>query len=86
MAVSVGQRVPLDVGHRNHHAVFASSTRLRATVSKEICAIDQPPTDDQGHQRFYDSPANRKPKCAKAEDREQNPKRFRLGAHGSIKT
>src|ERR1039457_4115276 len=54
--------------------------------SKKTRAIDHPPTDDQSHQCLDDSPANRKPKCAKAEDREQNPKGFRLGAHGSIKT
>src|SRR5271165_833163 len=46
--------------------------------SKKICAIDQPPTGDQSHHCFYDCPANRKPKCAEAEDREQNPERFCL--------
>ena len=29
---------------------------------------------------------SQQPKCAKAEDREQNPERFCLSAHGSIKT
>jgi Transposase DDE domain len=48
--------------------------------SKKTCAINQPPTGDQGHYCFYDRPANRKPKCAKAEDREQNPERFCLSA------
>ena len=59
------------------------SIRSRRTRSKKTCAIDQPPTDNQSHQRFYDSPTNRQPQCTKAEDREQNPKRFRLGAHNS---
>src|SRR5271157_318655 len=58
--------------------------RLGGTRSKKTCAIDQPPTGDQCHQRFEDSPANRKPKCAKAEDREQNPERFCLSTHASI--
>ena len=54
--------------------------------SKKTRAIDHPPTGDQSHQCLNDSPANREPECSKAEDREQNPKGFRLGGHGSIKT
>ena len=52
--------------------------------SKETCPINQPPTDDQGRDCFYDRPANRKPECAEAEDREQNPERFCLSAQIAV--
>jgi len=53
-------------------------TSYRPMRSKKACAIDQPPTGDQSHYCLYDCPANWKPKCTKAEDREQNPERFCL--------
>jgi hypothetical protein len=47
---------------------------------KETGAINQPPTDEQSRDCFYDRPVNRKPECSEAEDREQNPERFPLSA------
>jgi hypothetical protein len=68
----------------NPHTFFAPSIRSRRTRSKKARAIDHPPTGDQGHQCFHDSPANRKPECSEAEDREQNPERFRLSAQSQF--
>jgi hypothetical protein len=64
--------------HCRHRSFIAAAYVYGPMRSKKACAIDQPPTGDQSHHCLYDCPANRKPKCTKAEDREQNPERFCL--------